>query len=55
MAFGIDNLKAQLQDAEQELEVAKAHVYRCDGAIQLLKLQIAEAEKPENDDTPASE
>ena len=33
----LDTLVKQLEAAEQELEVAKSHVYRTDGAIQLLK------------------
>ena len=41
-----DKLKATLVTAEQSLEEAKAVVYRCAGAVQLLKQLIAEDEKP---------
>lgn len=40
----LEQLKAQLAQSEVELEEAKAHVYRCDGAIQLLKFQISQLE-----------
>ena len=38
----IETLKTQLTNTEAELEQAKAHVYRADGAIQLLKHLIAQ-------------
>lgn len=40
----IDLLKKQLEHTKQEFEQAKAHVIRCDGAIQLLEHLIKEAE-----------
>ncbi len=54
----IESLREQLAATEIELEQAKAHLYRCDGSIQLLRHLISEAEKPENpstDETPASD
>lgn len=47
MSITLEQLKEQLAASEQELEVAKAHVYRCDGAIQILKGLIAQAEQPD--------
>lgn len=44
MSVAIDTLKQQLLSTENDLEQAKAAVYRCDGAMQLLKHLIAEAE-----------
>ena len=50
--LSLDTLVKQLDAAERELEVAKSHVYRTDGAIQLLKHLItqctAEPEKEAN-------
>ncbi len=40
----LDDLKKQLEATEQELEMAKAHVHRCDGAIQILKHFMADEE-----------
>ena len=48
----VDALREQLTETEVEFEQAKAHLYRCDGSIQLLKHLIAQAEKPE---TPAED
>ena len=48
----VDALREQLAETEVEFEQAKAHLYRCDGSIQLLKHLIAQAEKPE---TPAED
>jgi len=45
----MDDLKAQLAATEAEMEAAKAHLYRCDGALQVLKHLIAESEKPEDE------
>ena len=42
----IETLREQLATTEQELEHARAHVYRCDGVIQLLKHLIQQAEQP---------
>ena len=50
MSLSLESLKEQLAAVELEIEQAKAHVYRCDGSIQLLKHLITEAETPE---TPA--
>ena len=50
MALTIEALQQQKQQTETELEHAKAAVYRCDGALQLLNHLIADAETPE---TPA--
>lgn len=38
----LETLKTQLATTEAELEQAKAHVYRADGAMQLLKHLIAQ-------------
>lgn len=43
----LDKLKDQLATSEHEFEMAKAHVSRCDGAIQVLKHLIAQAEAVE--------
>mgnify|MGYP001562868096 FL=1 len=53
MSLTVETLREQLATTEQELENARAHVYRCDGCIQLLKhlLTLAETEEPE---TPAA-
>lgn len=50
----IEKLKAQLAMTEAEFEVAKAHVSRCDGAIQMLKHLLFEAEEEQKleADTP---
>lgn len=45
--LNIDKLKKQLSDTEAEMEQVKAHLYRCDGAVQTLKHLIAQAEAPE--------
>lgn len=45
-SISVEDLKKQLAATESELEQAKAHVYRSDGAIQVLKHFIADAEKP---------
>ena len=52
MAINLESLKTQLAQTEVELEQAKAHLYRCDGVVQMLKHLIAQAEIPE---TPASD
>ena len=44
MALTVEDLKKQLTQTEQEFENAKAWMYRADGVIQLLRLQIAQAE-----------
>ena len=53
MALTVETLREQLATTELELDNAKAHVYRCDGVVQMLKHLIlqAEAETPE---TPAA-
>lgn len=45
-----EDLEKQLAAFEVELEGAKAHIYRLDGAIQLLKNLLAQ-DKPEPVDT----
>ncbi len=40
----LDDLKKQLDSTEAEFEAAKAHVHRCDGAIQVLNHFIADEE-----------
>ena len=47
MSVLLDDLKKQLAASEAELEQAKAHVYRLDGAIQMLRHFISDAEKPD--------
>lgn len=47
MALDLESLKKQLAETELEFEKARAHMYRCDGVVQLLKYQITEAEKSE--------
>lgn len=47
MSLNLKTLRDQLVKSEQELEQVKAVFYRVDGAIQVLKSLIAEAEKPE--------
>lgn len=47
MAIDIESLRKQLAASEQELETAKSHIYRVDGAIQILRHLIAEVERPE--------
>ena len=57
MPLTLETLREQLTATELELEQAKAHVYRADGSIQLLRYLISEAAKPETpskDETPAS-
>ena len=51
MALDVDALKNQLTRTETDLELAKAHVYRCDGVVQMLKhfITLTETEKPESD------
>ena len=48
----LESLKEQLASTEQELEQARAHVYRCDGALQLLRHLISQAEAPESAPSP---
>lgn len=47
--MNLDTLKTQLAAAEDEFEKAKAVVYRYDGAIQLLKKLIADAQAAESE------
>lgn len=49
MNVSISELETQLAHTEQELELAKSHVHRCDGAIQLLKHLIEGAKKASQD------
>lgn len=49
----IEQLKEQLAASEQEFEAAKSHVYRTEGVIQLLKHQLALAEKPVDKPEPS--
>ncbi len=42
----IEVLKDQLSQRELEAEQARAYVYRCDGAIQVLKYLISLEEAP---------
>ena len=44
----VDALKEQLRNTEREMEEAKAHVYRADGAVQVLKHLISIAEAGES-------
>ena len=55
MALTVETLREQLASTELELENARAHVYRCDGAIQVLKHLITVAEDPDEGNTPAEE
>lgn len=41
----LDELKAQLATTENDMEQAKAAVYRCDGAIQILQHLIKEEQE----------
>lgn len=43
----IEKLKEQLKKFEEEFEIAKAALYRLDGAIQATRYLISETEKPE--------
>ena len=52
MALTVEDLKKQLTQTEQEFENAKAWMYRADGVIQLLRLQIAQAETEQAPETP---
>lgn len=45
-ALSLESLKEQLKSVEAEQEGAKAHLYRTDGVIQLLKHQITSLETP---------
>lgn len=45
MSISLEELKEQLKASEIEFEHAKAHIYRVEGTIQLLKHFIVEAEK----------
>lgn len=45
MFLNLAELESQLAHTENELELAKAHTHRCDGAIQLLKHLIQDAKK----------
>lgn len=47
MDISIEVLKDQLAKSEQEHEIARSYVYRCDGAIQILKHLISLAETKE--------
>lgn len=53
MALTLDELKEQLAQTEAELEASKAHVYRCDGAIQVLKhlIELAQTETEPSKET----
>lgn len=52
----LEELKQQLLSSENELESAKAGVYRLDGIIQLLKHQIKTVEdKAKGDTSPSAE
>mgnify|MGYP001577740648 CR=1 FL=1 len=42
--MNLDDLKKQLENTELEFEQAKAHVHRCDGAVQILRHFIKELE-----------
>lgn len=46
MTINVDDLKAQLVTAEAEFEQTKAHLYRLDGIVQLLKKLIATESDP---------
>lgn len=54
MTISISELEIQLAHTEHELELSKAHVHRCDGAIQLLKHLIEEAKKAPQDKEQAA-
>lgn len=43
-ALNLDYLQEQLKKFETELQLAQAHVFRLDGAIQILKQQIQHIE-----------
>lgn len=51
-----DSLAKQLNAAENDLEAAKAQVYRCDGIIQFIKHQLQELDEAEQaNEAPAGE
>ena len=45
--MNLEQLIKQLEASEAELEQAKAHVYRVDGAVQMLKHLIGQFQEPE--------
>lgn len=45
----IDKLKEQLAKLESEFKVCESTLYRIDGAIQVVKQLIVEAEKPKEE------
>ena len=58
MSLTIESLKSQLAQFETQFEEAKSTVYRIDGAIQVVKNQIASLENPEKpsqDDSTSSD
>ena len=51
-----ESLEKQLNAAENDLEAAKAQVYRCDGIIQFIKHQLSQLDEAEQaEDAPAVE
>ena len=48
--MNLDDLKKQLENTELELEQAKAHTHRCDGAVQVLRHFIKELESESGHD-----
>ena len=55
MSIKVEDLKAQLAQHEQELENAKAVVYRIDGSMQVLRYLISKAEEAESPTDPKEE
>ena len=52
MSLELEQLQTQLASTETELEQAKAHVYRCDGALQMLKHMIAQIKAATSQEEP---
>lgn len=51
----IDKLKEQLAKLETEFKACESTLYRIDGAIQVLRQLILEAEKPVETEKPKEE
>ena len=49
MPLDMKVIQDYLDRAEQEMEIAKAHVSRCDGAVQMLKHLIQAVEQESRD------
>lgn len=44
MPLTIQDIRDRIAQVEQEFEAAKSHVFRCDGALQVLRHQLAQLE-----------